>query len=262
MNGPKTAIATWKPQYLLRVTTLPEGLTPAPTRDPAGENNTDGWWYEVSASVTLTAQPVPHYTFDRWYVDGNPQTEAVDLIIVAMNSPHNATASYMAPDIAVTGVASAKTVIGQGYTATVKVNVTNLWSSAEIFNLTLYANTTEIQTQTVILAPGDFLTVPFTWNTTGFAKGNYTLSAYAWPVLGEANVTNNHHTGNGVTVSIPGDVDGNLKVDMGDIVALTKAFGSQTGQPKYLPNLDIDDNGKIDMGDIITAAKNFGQHYP
>jgi hypothetical protein len=49
---------------------------------------------------------------------------------------------------------------------------------------------------------------------------------------------------------------------MGDVVSLCKAFGSTPRQPKYDPNCDIDGNGKIDMGDIIIAVKNFGQHYP
>jgi hypothetical protein len=30
----------------------------------------------------------------------------------------------------------------------------------------------------------------------------------------------------------------------------------------HSPNLDIDGNGRIDMGDIITAVDNFGQYYP
>jgi hypothetical protein len=30
----------------------------------------------------------------------------------------------------------------------------------------------------------------------------------------------------------------------------------------FSPNLDVDGNGKVDMGDIVTALGNFGQHYP
>jgi hypothetical protein len=28
------------------------------------------------------------------------------------------------------------------------------------------------------------------------------------------------------------------------------------------PNLDIDGDGKVDMGDIVISLNNFGQHYP
>jgi len=48
-----------------------------------------------------------------------------------------------------------------------------------------------IQTQTVILESGASTTLTFTWNTTGFAYGNYTLWAYAEPVEGETDTTDN-----------------------------------------------------------------------
>jgi parallel beta-helix repeat protein len=61
---------------------------------------------------------------------------------------------------------------------------------------------------------------------------------------------------------IPGDVDGNTKVDMGDIVALCDAFGSKPGKPNWNANCDLDKDGKITMGDIVIALDNFGKHYP
>ena len=59
-----------------------------------------------------------------------------------------------------------------------------------------------------------------------------------------------------------GGVNADRKVDMKDIAAIAKAFGSKTGDPLYNPNYDIDDNGKIDMKDIAVAAKNFGKIDP
>ncbi|MGB8781119.1 MAG: dockerin type I domain-containing protein, partial [Candidatus Bathyarchaeia archaeon] len=63
-------------------------------------------------------------------------------------------------------------------------------------------------------------------------------------------------------VTIPGDVDGNGRVDMGDVVSLCTAFGSTLGQSRYVPNCDIEGNGRIDMSDIIIALRHFGQHLP
>jgi PKD repeat protein len=94
MDGPKNAIANWKTQYLLTVLTDPSGLSPQPTRNPVGEAGpANGWWYDAT-SVTLTAQPVPDYTFNYWDVDGASQGSGVNPIVVNMNAPHTATAHY------------------------------------------------------------------------------------------------------------------------------------------------------------------------
>jgi hypothetical protein len=165
-------------------------------------------------------------------------------------------------DVAVTNVASSKTVVGQGFSASISVMVANEGSYTETFNVTAYVNITAIQTETLTLIGQNSTTLTFTWNTNGFAYGNYTISAYAWPVPGETDTANNNSTGGVVVVTIPGDVNGEGKVDMGDVVTILKAFGSTPGMPNYNPNCDIEDNGKIDMGDVVTALRNFGQHYP
>jgi hypothetical protein len=95
MDGPKTAIANWKTQYLLTVVTEPAGLSPQPTRNPSGEAGpANGWWYDASTSVTLTAQSVTGYNFNYWDVDGASQGAGIATITVVMNAPHTATAHY------------------------------------------------------------------------------------------------------------------------------------------------------------------------
>jgi parallel beta-helix repeat protein len=74
---------------------------------------------------------------------------------------------------------------------------------------------------------------------------------------------------------ILGDVNRDMKVDMGDIAQLCDGFGSllnsSNGYCWHKPqcilcphcfNLDIDGNGAVNMGDIVTASDNFGKHYP
>ena len=95
MSGPKTAVANWKTQYLLTVQTNPAGLSPQPTRNPAGEAGpANSWWYDASINVTLTAQPVTDYTFNYWDVDGASKGTGVNPINVTMNTYHTATAYY------------------------------------------------------------------------------------------------------------------------------------------------------------------------
>jgi hypothetical protein len=159
-------------------------------------------------------------------------------------------------------VVPSKTVVGQSYSVTVNVIVMNLGNSSETFNVTLYANAIVIGSENVTLPAGSPTTVTFTWNTNGFAYGNYTISAYALPTPGETNTGNSNLTGGAVTVTIPGDVDGNGRVNMNDIVSILKAFGSTPGQPNWNPNCDIDGEGRVDMSDVVIAVSNFGQHYP
>jgi hypothetical protein len=76
----------------------------------------------------------------------------------------------------------------------------------ETFTVTAYANTTVIATQTITLANRNSTTITFTWNTTGFAKGNYTISAYAIPVTGETDIINNNCTDGSVLITKVGDL--------------------------------------------------------
>jgi hypothetical protein len=116
-----------------------------------------------------------------------------------------------------------------------------------------------LQTQTVTLESGASTTITFTWNTTGFAKGNYTISAYAWPVPGETETTNNNFTNGTILVTFPGDVNGDRKVRIDDVLAVATAFGSNRGDPKYQENLDITNDAKIRIDDVLIAALNFGR---
>lgn len=62
------------------------------------------------------------------------------------------------------------------------------------------------------------------------------------------------------TWDIPGDLDSNGKVDMGDIVIVLNAFGSYPGKPNWNPMADTDSDGKVTMGDVTTVVSNFGRH--
>jgi hypothetical protein len=124
-----------------------------------------------------------------------------------------------------------------------------------------------IGTKTVTLTSGNSTTITFTWNTTGFAKGNYTLSAYAWPVLGETDTADNTLADGWIIVSMVGDITGpdgwpDGKCDMRDVRAVAKLFGINYPDQRYDPNCDINDDGKIDMKDVRAVAKEFGKTDP
>jgi hypothetical protein len=181
------------------------------------------------------------------------------------------TVSLGVHDVAVVNVTSCKTVVGQGCSLNVSVMVANQGESIETFNLTAYANTTIIASQNITLQSGNSKTVTFTWNTTGFALGNYTMSAYAWPVLGETSTADNNFTGGWVVVSMVGDLTGSMpfvpdgECDRRDIAVVANCFGSYVGcSPPliYNTNCDLLNRGKIDGRDISLVARHFGEHTP
>jgi hypothetical protein len=177
---------------------------------------------------------------------------------------------YPNHDIAVSDIILQKTIVGQGYTCKINVTLTNQGDFTESFNVALYANATLIGTSSInSLAEKTSTVATFIWNTTGFAKGNYTISTSASVVPDEIYIADNTLTDGWVIVAMVGDVNGpdgwpDGKVDMiYDIRSVAKLFGVVYPDPRYNPNYDINGDGKIDMiNDIRTVAKHFGDVDP
>jgi hypothetical protein len=114
-------------------------------------------------------------------------------------------------NIAATDV-DAPTIVNRGDTvsgrANVNVTIQNNGEKTEsFFDVYVYANTTEIGTQTIIsLDAGTQTTITFQWNTTGYTVGNYTITAYADRLLGETNYDDNTFENGKVTVKLLGDL--------------------------------------------------------
>jgi hypothetical protein len=167
-----------------------------------------------------------------------------------------------APDVAIANVALAKTIVGQGLPTEISVTVANFGNNDEDFNVTTYANATLIAKQEITLTVGNSTTISFGWSTAGFAYGNYTIKVIADTVPGETNTADNTFVGGSIVVTIPGDLNGDLKVTLSDLVILANAYGSKPGDIKWNPNSDINGNGKVDLSDLVTLATHYGQHYP
>jgi hypothetical protein len=162
-------------------------------------------------------------------------------------------------------------VVDRGYCLNISATAATYGPYAETFNVTIYANTTAIGSQNVTVAGGSSTTITFRWNTTGFAKGNYTISAYAWPIPGETNTADNTFTGGVVTVAMIGDITGpngwpDGKCDIRDIALVARYFGQNI--PPAPANCDITGpktgvpDGVDDIRDIATVAKHFGEVDP
>ncbi|MEM3578285.1 MAG: NosD domain-containing protein [Candidatus Bathyarchaeia archaeon] len=161
-------------------------------------------------------------------------------------------------DLAVTNTTISKTVIGQGYTATISITAQNQGTQTQIFDLTIYANTSIIQTLALYLLSGNTTTRTITWNTTGWTKGSYTLKASVTIIPAETDTADNTFTYGTVKITVPGDIDGDRDIDIYDIVKIASAYGAKIGEPRYLPNADIDGNGEINIYDVVIATSRYG----
>jgi hypothetical protein len=166
-------------------------------------------------------------------------------------------------NVAIANVTSYNIVVSQGYSLNITVTAADPGEYPETFNVTVYANTTIVGTQTVNNLPNGTSTVlNFIWNTTGFAEGNYTISAYAWPVPGETNTADNTFTDGTIYVGaqmLQGDINQDGIVDILDAIILSGSFNSEPGTPRWNANADLNGDGIIDIYDAITLAQNYGK---
>jgi len=142
----------------------------------------------------------------------------------------------------------------KGWMVSVTVLVINNGTFTETFDVTAYCNTTSLGTQTVTdLAPGANTTLIFTWDTTQFAFGTYTI---------KVDILNPPATYSlNVKVKGMGDVDGSGKVEWGDLGLLGLAYGSTPGALNWNPEADFDASGKVDWADLGILGLNYGRRY-
>ena len=148
--------------------------------------------YPAGSDILVIAIPDTDYVLDYWELDGT-NVGSTNPITVTIDADHALHAIFrlLVHDMAVTHVTPSQTIVGQGYSTNMKVTIANQGDYTETSNVTAYTNTTIIGSENVTLSAGNSAEVTFTWNTTGFPEGNYTISAYAWPVPGETDIADN-----------------------------------------------------------------------
>jgi hypothetical protein len=130
----------------------------------------------------------------------------------------------------------------------------------ETVNLAVFAGATALEARNVSIPAGSHTTLTIIWDTTGWAKGNYTISASSETLLGETDTSDNTLSNGWVLVTLRGDTDADRDVDIFDIVRMAGCYGVKIPppNPRYDPNSDIDGDGDIDIFDIVMAAANYG----
>lgn len=169
-------------------------------------------------------------------------------------------------DIAVTSIIKDplnKAVVCQGYTMHFNITLENQGDYDEWVNLTLYWNTTLRSSTFVFVEAWSATTRWRVFDTTGLARyKTYCISAYAEPVQDETHTSDNRLDDGSIAVSFPGDVNADRKVDLKDVFAVNKAFGSRPGSANWNPNCDITDDKFVDLRDKSIVASNYGYVEP
>jgi hypothetical protein len=155
-----------------------------------------------------------------------------------------------------------KSTVSQNYTAHVWVEVENQGDFSAAFMVRAYANNSLVTSMTVNLNSGERVTIAFVWNTTGFAIGNYTITASAEVVQDEVDVANNAWVRSGfVKVCGVGDVNGDDRCDFRDLGAVSSAYCATPGTPNWNTNADINDDHVVNMRDLGIVSNNYGKQY-
>jgi hypothetical protein len=172
-------------------------------------------------------------------------------------------------DLAITSVKPSKTVVGRSYQCHINVTVLNMGGYSEIFNVTLYANSTVINLQTLTLGARMSSTLSMSWDTTAFSYGNYNVTATASVVKFETSTGNNVLKNTLVLVTVPGDTNGDHTVNVLDLILVASHLGHTNGDG-HTPysadwykcmNTDVNNDGQHNVLDLITCASHLGQNW-
>jgi hypothetical protein len=221
-------------------------------------------------NITFIAPPPP-ITNATWALDKYPGPIGYPIATVEWAVIVSPRPAEEANDITVTNVTVSVPKVPtlevyQGNPAYINITVLNNGTNPQTFNVSVYAdeNTTVIGDEITIanytvtnLGSGASNVTAVTWVTSGVPTcRNYTISAYAHPVPGEANTNNNLRVDASIYVRKLGDVSGDDNVDGGDQIMVGNALWSTPGDPTYNPYADVNMDCGIDGGDQIVVGNN------
>jgi parallel beta-helix repeat protein len=202
---------------------------------------------------------------DASYVIDANNTDRYPLMKPYPWGPHDAGVTYIGKCYEIgTGILiyPPRTVAGLNILLHLDVFVMNYGDHTEVLNLTIFANNTIVsQVSNVTLAAKNSTILDVHWDTSGFEMGNYTISAYLESVPGESDVKDNNYTDGRIIITIPGDLNGDFRVSLADLIILARCYSSRPGDPNWNPNADVEGNDAVGLSDLVILARHYGQHY-
>jgi parallel beta-helix repeat protein len=159
-----------------------------------------------------------------------------------------------------------KTIVGQGYSYYLQIQLENQGWDTQTTSLTIYIDTNVLSTFNNIVIPGiGQMTLNSTWQTSTYVKGNHTIAIIATPIPAEVDTTDDSFTWT-VHLGVPGDVSSinpgvyDQVVNMKDIAYLVRQFNTRPSSTTWNPNADINDDTVVNMRDIAITIRDFNQH--
>lgn len=163
-------------------------------------------------------------------------------------------------DIAVTDVTISTSETYLGNIVGITVELQNYGNVPENFTTTIYANADNISALQVLnLLPSETRIMTCDWNTTGYPASNtpYVIKAEADTLPYETNTANNVFVDSSVKLKLIGDVNGDGKVDINDLMAWDAAYGSRPGDLNWNVQADINGDGVVDQQDGQLIVQNY-----
>ena len=179
--------------------------------------------------------------------------------------PHIAEDGFFATitaDVAVINIEVSSNAVYPGRIVVINVTVANLGDVTATFNVTVYYNTTKLETVEVSnLMPKENVTLTFIWDTTGLEScSTFQIKAEASIVSYEINVENNVLLDGYVKIKLIGDINGDGIVDIYDVAEACLSYGSKRGDPFWSEEADLAPEwGLIDIFDVATLLYFFSQ---
>jgi hypothetical protein len=243
--------------YILDTTTVQGPLDYTLTPSESGMSISVGS-SPLNASVTLISATLNSYSVFQALNVSLHVGETINFTVTDWQTL-NSTAFQMV------SVLPCKNVVGRGYGLPINVTIMNLSDSPQIYNVSVFKNSTVIGTETKLNIPnGTSATFAFTWNTTGSLYGNFSMGASVESV--SYTTQGNCTCAVPVHVGVPGDVSSFAPgvydgiTNMRDVAYLVNLFDARPGLPNWTPNADVDGDGIVNMRDIAIAIHYFNQH--
>ena len=172
-------------------------------------------------------------------------------------------------DIAIANVKIAKTAAEHSFAYKIDVTISNNGNFTETVDTTVYYNLNVIDCTTTGLINGSSETLPFIWDTTGVANGNYTIAITTTSLPGEIHTANNVYINGWIPIAKIADIGGGLppeffkfdgKVDAFDLALFIACYrglsppeatylGDLGGRVSYVPTFFACDE-KVDAYDL------------
>ncbi len=243
------------PTYWFNVTSTSGGTTYPPPSDYLLHQGPRG---------AIQALPNDGCTFKYWELDG-ARSSSDNPLNITVDGDHSLLAVFdpYVHDVAVTNMALSKTAVSENGSVTVNVTVRNQGGATEQnLSVALSANGTPLQNFTISSIASDAeVTFTFLWNTTGFARGSYNLTASVSPVEYETDMADNVFTGRMLQIVLRADINDDGYCNAKDAIKLGAAFGSTPESPNWNVKADLNEDGIINAKDAVLLGTQFGEHY-